>query len=202
MKILSGGNSLVWAVRLVVDDVWGNQPTRQIYYLCSECSTLFFKVLHISIKRVIYFHSRQRTGTTRRVTTDELTFELISNLFFHLSAVIWCLTNSIFLPKVYAIFNDVFSVWRDHYFATLLNLSHKDIFLQHNLQHVTLCARNFSSAVSSFCQVFIVIRPKRTADVFLVVAKTRTKSIQKQIKSIDVDKVGNNNPLTSKSCFV
>ena len=129
MKILSGGNSFVWAVRLVVDDVWDNQPTRQIYYLCSECSTLFFKVLHISIKRVIYFHGRQRTGTTRQVTTDELTFELISNLFFHLSAVIWCLTNSIFLPKVYAIFNDFFSFWRDHYFAVLLNLSHKDIFL-------------------------------------------------------------------------
>ena len=129
---------------------------------------------------------RQRTGTTRQVTTDELTFELISNLFFHLSAVIWCLTNSIFLPKVYAIFNNVFSVWRDHYFATLLNFSHKDIFLQ----LVTLGTRDFSSAVSSFCQVFIVTRPKRTADVFLVVAKTRTKSIQKQIKSIDVDKVG------------
>ena len=29
-----------------------------------------------------------------------------------------------------------------------------------------------------------------TAEVFLVVANRRTKSIQKQIKSIDVDKVG------------
>ena len=32
-----------------------------------------------------------------------------------------------------------------------------------------------------------------TAEVFLVVANTRTKSIQKQIKSIDVDKVGSKN---------
>ena len=31
---------------------------------------------------------------------------------------------------------------------------------------------------------------------------TRTKSIQKQVKSIDVDKVGNKKPLASKSCFV
>ena len=141
--MLSGRNSFVWAVHFVVYDVWDNQPTRQIYYLCSECWTLFFKVLLISIKRVIYFHSRQRTGTTRRVTTDELTFELIRNVFFHLSEVIWCLTGSIFLPKVYAIFNGVLSVWRDHYFAVLLNLSHKNIFLfslfcvsseTHNLQ--------------------------------------------------------------------
>ena len=49
---------------------------------------LYTIVLHTSIKRVIYSHGNQRTGTTRRLTTDELTFELISNLFFHLSAVI------------------------------------------------------------------------------------------------------------------
>ena len=34
--------------------------------------------------------------------------------------------------------------------------------------------------------------------VFLVVANMRTKSIQKQIKSIDVDKVGSKKPLESK----
>ena len=31
---------------------------------------------------------------------------------------------------------------------------------------------------------------------------THTKSIQKQVKSIDVDKVGNKKRLASKSCFV
>ena len=36
----------------------------------------------------------------------------------------------------------------------------------------------------------------------LVVANTRSKSIQKQIKSIDVDKVGSEKPLASKSCFL
>ena len=41
-----------------------------------------------------------------------------------------------------------------------------------------------------------------TADVFPVVAYTRTKSIQKQIKSIDVDKLGGKKPLAIKSCFV
>ena len=41
-----------------------------------------------------------------------------------------------------------------------------------------------------------------TAEVFLVYANTRTKSIQKQIKSIDVDKVGSQKPLASKSCFL
>ena len=41
-----------------------------------------------------------------------------------------------------------------------------------------------------------------TADVFPVIAKIRTKSIQKQIKSIDVDKVGSKKSLASKSCFV
>ena len=39
-------------------------------------------------------------------------------------------------------------------------------------------------------------------DVFPVVANTRIKSIQKQIKSIDVDKVRSKKPLASKSCFV
>ena len=38
-----------------------------------------------------------------------------------------------------------------------------------------------------------------TADVFSVVANTRTKSIQKQVKSIDVDKVGSKKHLASKS---
>ena len=41
-----------------------------------------------------------------------------------------------------------------------------------------------------------------TADVFPVVANTPTKSVQKQIKSIDVDKVGSKKLLASKSCFV
>ena len=40
------------------------------------------------------------------------------------------------------------------------------------------------------------------ADIFLVVANTHTKSIQKQIKSIDIDKVGSKKPLAGKSCFV
>ena len=31
---------------------------------------------------------------------------------------------------------------------------------------------------------------------------TRSKSVQKQIKSIDIDKVGSKKPLASKSCFV
>ena len=39
-----------------------------------------------------------------------------------------------------------------------------------------------------------------TADVFPVVANT--KSIQKQVKSIDVYKVGSKKPFASKSCFV
>ena len=41
-----------------------------------------------------------------------------------------------------------------------------------------------------------------TADVFPVVANTRTKSIWKQVKIIDVDKVGSKKPLASKSCFL
>ena len=40
------------------------------------------------------------------------------------------------------------------------------------------------------------------ADVFPVVANTRTKSIQRQVKSIDVDEVGSKKPLASKTCFV
>ena len=40
------------------------------------------------------------------------------------------------------------------------------------------------------------------AEVFLAIANTRTKSIQKQIKSIDVDKVESKKPLASKSCFL
>ena len=64
---------------------------RYITYVVNaeRCFLKFYKiVLHTSIKRVIYSPGNQRTGTTRRVTTDELTFELISNVFFHLSAVI------------------------------------------------------------------------------------------------------------------
>ena len=38
-----------------------------------------------------------------------------------------------------------------------------------------------------------------TADVFPVVAHTRTKSNQKQVKSIDVDKIGSKKHLVSKS---
>ena len=38
-----------------------------------------------------------------------------------------------------------------------------------------------------------------TADVFPVVADTRTKSNQKQVKSIDVDKIGSKKHLASKS---
>ena len=41
-----------------------------------------------------------------------------------------------------------------------------------------------------------------TGEFFLVVANTRTKSIQKQIKSVDVDKVGSKGPSASKCCFV
>ena len=42
-----------------------------------------------------------------------------------------------------------------------------------------------------------------TAQVFVVVANARTsESIQKQIKSVDVDKVGSKKPLASKSCFL
>ena len=38
-----------------------------------------------------------------------------------------------------------------------------------------------------------------TADVFLVVTNTRTKSIQKQVKSINIDKVGSKKYLASTS---
>ena len=41
-----------------------------------------------------------------------------------------------------------------------------------------------------------------TADLFPLVANTGAKSVQKQIKSIDVDKVGSKRPLASKSCFM
>ena len=43
---------------------------------------------------------------------------------------------------------------------------------------------------------------RATADVFQVVANTRTKSIQKQLKSINVDKVGSKQPWASKSCML
>ena len=41
-----------------------------------------------------------------------------------------------------------------------------------------------------------------TSDVFPVAADPRAKSIQKQVKSTDVDKVGSKKPLASKSFFV
>ena len=41
-----------------------------------------------------------------------------------------------------------------------------------------------------------------TADVFLVDTNTRTKTVQKQVESIDFDKVGCKKALASKSCFV
>ena len=50
--------------------------------------------------------------------------------------------------------------------------------------------------------VFIQAYSLRSLTLFPVVANTRTKSIQKQIKSIDVDKVGSKKPLASKSCFL
>ena len=43
-------------------------------------------------------------------TTDELTFELISNVFFHLSNCSYLMFDGLYLPKVYAIFNDFLSV--------------------------------------------------------------------------------------------
>ena len=41
-----------------------------------------------------------------------------------------------------------------------------------------------------------------TAELFLVVTNRRTKSVQEQIRSINVDKVGSKTPLASKSCFL
>ena len=58
---------------------------RYITYVVNaeRCFLKFYTiVLDTSIKRVIYSPGNQQTGTTSRVTTDELTFELISNLFF------------------------------------------------------------------------------------------------------------------------
>ena len=50
--------------------------------------------------------------------------------------------------------------------------------------------------------IFVYLYTRIACDrVFPIVANTRTKSIQKQVKSIDVDKVGNKKPLASKSCF-
>ena len=52
------------------------------------------------------------------------------------------------------------------------------------------------------CSLFITHVQPATTDVFPVVANTRTKSVQKQVKSIDVNKVGSKKPLASKSCFI
>ena len=129
MKILSDGNSFVWAVHLVVDEVWDNQRTRQIYYICSECSTLFLKSFTHQYQTSHLFPWQTANWHYKTDTTDELTFELISNVFFHLSNCSYLMFDGLYLPKVYAILNDFLSVWRDHYFAVLLNLSRKHIFL-------------------------------------------------------------------------
>ena len=49
-----------------------------------------------------------------------------------------------------------------------------------------------------FSRIYTRVEPA-IADVFPVVANTRTKSIQKQVKSIDVDNVGSKKHLASKS---
>ena len=63
--------------------------------------------------------------------------------------------------------------------------------------------RNFSGIEAlEFSCIYTSVQAA-TAEVFLVVADTRTKKSQQQIKSIDVDKVGSKKPLaTSKSCFL
>ena len=61
---------------------------------------------------------------------------------------------------------------------------------------------NFSGIEAlEFSCIYTSIQPA-TADVFPVVANMRTKLIQKQVKSIDVDKVGSKKPLASKSGFM
>ena len=58
---------------------------------------------------------------------------------------------------------------------------------------------NFSGIKAlEFSCLYTRIQPA-TADVFPVIANTRTKSIQKQVKSIDVNKVGSKKHLASKS---
>ena len=52
-----------------------------------------------------------------------------------------------------------------------------------------------------FSCIYTRVQPA-IAVVFPVVANTCTKSIQKQVKSIDVHKVRSKKPLASKSCFV
>ena len=59
----------------------------------------------------------------------------------------------------------------------------------------------FGIEALEFSCIYTLVSPA-TADVFPVVANTCTKSIQKQIKSIDVDKVGSKKPSASKCCFV
>ena len=51
-------------------------------------------------------------------------------------------------------------------------------------------------------RVFIHAYSLPPQTLFPVIAKMRTKSIQKQIKSIDVHKVDGKKPLASKSYFV
>ena len=61
---------------------------------------------------------------------------------------------------------------------------------------------NFSGIEAlEFSCIYARVQPA-TREVFLVVANMRSKSIQKQIKSTDVDKVGSKKPLASKSCFL
>ena len=61
---------------------------------------------------------------------------------------------------------------------------------------------NFSGIDAlEFSCIYTRVQPA-TADVFPVVANKGTKSIKKQVKSIDVDKVGDKKRLESKSCFL
>ena len=62
-----------------------SRRNRYITYVVNaeRCFLKFYTiVLDTGINRVIYSPGDQRPGTTRRITTDELTFELISNVFF------------------------------------------------------------------------------------------------------------------------
>ena len=73
------------------------------------------------------------------------------------------------------------------------------MFCEESLGKITF--RAFPKRVGPRCLSLEILKPA-TGDVFPVVANTRTKSIQKQVKSIDVDKVGSKKPLASNSCFV
>ena len=66
--------------------------------------------------------------------------------------------------------------------------------------HLWQSRNSYGIEALEFSCIYTRIQPV-TADVFLVVAYTRTKFIQKQVKSIDVDKVGSKMTLASKFCF-